>query len=68
MPQPSHDQPPVRIAAVLPKDKIIYCHCLMGGRCLEAAAILGPLGYDVRPLKQGYPQLIQAGFPAAVGN
>jgi hypothetical protein len=40
----------------------------MGGRCLEAAAILGALGYDVRPLKQGYPQLIQAGFPAAVGN
>ena len=34
----------------------------------EAAAILAPLGYDVRPLKQGYPQLIQAGFPAAVGN
>jgi rhodanese-related sulfurtransferase len=59
---------PARLAALLPKDKIIYCHCLMGGRCLEAAAILGPLGYDVRPLKQGYPQLIQAGFPAAVGN
>ena len=59
---------PARLAQVLPKDKIIYCHCLAGGRCLEAAAILGPLGYDVRPLKQGYPQLIQAGFPAAVGN
>jgi rhodanese-related sulfurtransferase len=59
---------PARLAQVLPKDKIIYCHCLAGGRCLEAAAILGPLGYDVRPLKPGYPQLIQAGFPAAVGN
>ena len=59
---------PARLAQVLPKDKIIYCHCLAGGRCLEAAAILAPLGYDVRPLKQGYPQLIQAGFPAAVGN
>ena len=59
---------PARLAQVLPKDKIIYCHCLAGGRCLEAAAILEPLGYDVRPLKQGYPQLIQAGFPAAVGN
>jgi len=59
---------PARLAQLLPKDKIIYCHCLAGGRCLEAAAILGPLGYDVRPLKQGYPQLIQAGFPAAVGN
>jgi rhodanese-related sulfurtransferase len=59
---------PARLARLLPKDKIIYCHCLMGGRCLEAATILGPLGYDVRPLKPGYPQLIQAGFPAAVGN
>ncbi len=59
---------PARLAQLLPKDKIIYCHCLMGGRCLEAAAILGPLGYDVRPLKPGYPQLIQAGFPAAVGR
>jgi rhodanese-related sulfurtransferase len=59
---------PARLAQLLPKDKIIYCHCLAGGRCLEAAAILGPLGYDVRPLKPGYPQLIQAGFPATVGN
>lgn len=59
---------PARLAQLLPKDKIIYCHCLMGGRCLEAAAILEPLGYDVRPLKPGYPQLIQAGFPAAVGR
>ena len=59
---------PARLGQVLPKDKIIYCHCLMGGRCLAAAAILAPLGYDVRPLKPGYPQLIQAGFPAAVGK
>ena len=59
---------PARLAALLPKDKIIYCHCLAGGRCLEAAAILAPLGYDVRPLKPGYPQLIQAGFPSAVGK
>ena len=59
---------PEAIASVLPKNKIIYCHCLAGGRCLEAAAILEPLGYDVRPLKQGYPALVQAGFPAVVGQ
>jgi hypothetical protein len=52
---------------VLPKDKIIYCHCLAGGRCLQAA-ILEPLGYDVRPLAPGYPQLVQAGVPTAVGR
>jgi rhodanese-related sulfurtransferase len=56
------------IAKVLPKDKIIYCHCLAGGRCQQAAAILKPLGYDVRALKPGYPQLIEAGFPGAVGQ
>jgi rhodanese-related sulfurtransferase len=59
---------PAQLAQVLPKDKIIYCHCLVGGRCLAAADILTRLGYDVRPLKPGYTQLIQAGFPAAVGN
>ncbi len=56
------------LARILPQDKIIYCHCLMGGRCVEAAAILAPLGFDVRPLKPGYPQLVKAGFPTAVGR
>jgi rhodanese-related sulfurtransferase len=59
---------PQELAKVLPKDKVIYCYCLAGGRCLEAAAILKPLGYDVRPLKPGYPQLVKAGFPTAVGR
>lgn len=59
---------PTDLARILPKDKIIYCHCLVGGRCLQAAAILEPLGYDVRPLKPGYPALRQAGFPAVVGQ
>jgi phage shock protein E len=59
---------PEELARTLPKDKIIYCHCLAGGRCLEAASILAPLGYDVRPLKPGYPDLVKAGFPAVVGK
>jgi rhodanese-related sulfurtransferase len=59
---------PQDLARMLPKDKIIYCHCLMGGRCVEAAEILRPLGYDVRPLKPGYPTLVKAGFPAVVGR
>ena len=59
---------PQELARILPRDKIIYCHCLVGGRCMEAAAILAPLGYDVRPLKSGYPQLLKAGFPAVVGR
>ena len=59
---------PQELAVTLPKDKIIYCYCLAGGRCEEAAAILKPLGYDVRALKPGYPQLVKAGFPAASGK
>ena len=59
---------PEELAKILPKDKVIYCHCLAGGRCVEAAAILKPLGYDVRALKPGYPQLVKAGFPAVVGK
>jgi rhodanese-related sulfurtransferase len=59
---------PDAIANLLPKTKIIYVHCLAGGRCLEAADILAPLGYDVRPLKPGYKALVSAGFPAVVGQ
>ena len=59
---------PQELAKILPKDKIIYCYCLAGGRCAEAAAMLKPLGYDVRAIKPGYPQLVKAGFPAAVGK
>ena len=59
---------PESLTNLLPKNKIIYVHCLSGGRCLEAADILAPLGYDVRPLKPGYQALVAAGFPAVVGQ
>ncbi len=49
----------------LPKDQPIYLHCRSGKRVLSAAEILVPLGYDVRPLKSGYDDLLQAGFPKA---
>lgn len=53
------------VAETLPKDKVIYCHCKAGGRALTAGDILKDLGYDVRPLKAGYADLIEAGFPKA---
>lgn len=54
------------LAHVLPKDKVIYCHCASGVRCLRAADLLKKSGYDVRPLKAGYKELVQSGFaPAA---
>ena len=53
------------LTRTLPKDQIIYCHCAAGVRCLKAAAILKEQGYDVRPLKEGYKDLLKLGFPKA---
>jgi phage shock protein E len=50
---------------VLPKDKVIYCHCASGRRCLAAADILKKNGYDVRPLKSGFMALLKEGFAPA---
>lgn len=52
----------------LPKDKVIYTHCRSGRRSVTAAEILEKLGYDVRPLKPGFEDLIKAGFPKEVGE
>ena len=49
----------------VPKDKIVYTHCVMGVRALKAANILEKLGYNVRPLKAGYTDLVNAGFNKA---
>lgn len=45
--------------------KVIYCHCRAGGRALTAAEMLRKLGYDARPLKQGYDELLKGGLPKA---
>jgi rhodanese-related sulfurtransferase len=50
---------------LLPKDKIIYTHCRAGGRALMCGDILKKQGYDVRPLKPGFDDLLQAGFEKA---
>jgi rhodanese-related sulfurtransferase len=52
------------LARLVPKDAIIYCHCASGVRCVRAAKILRQFGYDVRPLKPGFADLVRAGFPA----
>jgi phage shock protein E len=49
----------------LDKKTIIYTHCRAGGRAATCAAILKKEGYDVRALKPGYADLIQAGFEKA---
>jgi rhodanese-related sulfurtransferase len=49
----------------LPKGKILYFHCKSGGRCRIAKDILKKEGLDIRPLKPGYTELIEAGFKKA---
>ncbi len=53
------------LAQQVPKDRIVYVHCKSGKRALESADILKKFGYDVRSLKPGYEDLLQAGFPKA---
>jgi rhodanese-related sulfurtransferase len=53
------------LAERLPADKVLYTHCVVGKRSLTAAGILEKLGYDVRSLKPGYQELLDAGFPKA---
>ncbi|MBA4031208.1 MAG: rhodanese-like domain-containing protein, partial [Planctomyces sp.] len=53
------------VEKVLPKNKVIYTHCAVGARSLGAAAILKDYGYDVRPLKEGYNDLLKSGFEKA---
>lgn len=53
------------LMSTLMKDKVIYLHCFSGGRCLEAADRLQKAGYEVRPLKPGYKDLLNAGFEKA---
>jgi len=54
-----------KVTKDLSKKKIVYCHCGAGVRALTAADILKKQGYDVRPLKAGYKDLLDAGFPKA---
>lgn len=50
---------------LLPKDKPVYCHCRSGGRVLVVSKILRAQGYDIRPLKSGYADLVESGFEPA---
>jgi len=49
----------------LSKKETIYCYCRSGKRVLIATDYLTKDGYDIRPLKQGYKDLLSAGFENA---
>ena len=53
------------LAKVAGEDSVIYLHCAAGRRSLEAAKQLTNSGRDLRPLKPGYQDLLNAGFPKA---
>ena len=53
------------LKAIIPAGSAVYLHCASGRRVLKAAGTLKKHGYDVRPLKQGYKVLLDAGFPKA---
>jgi phage shock protein E len=55
-------------AKAIPRDKPVYTHCVRGVRARKAASILKELGYDARPLDEGYVELKRAGFPDAAKN
>jgi phage shock protein E len=57
--------PDEELAKLMPQGKIVYAHCAAGVRCLEVADRLKKQGYEVRPLKAGYRDLLKAGFPKA---
>jgi rhodanese-related sulfurtransferase len=59
------DQLAEHAAEKLPANKVLYLHCRSGGRVIPAAGILKKVGYDVRPLKEGFDDLKDAGFPVA---
>jgi len=59
------EEAPKWITRKFSKDDLVYCHCRSGIRVLTATDILVAFGYDVRPLKAGYGQLMEAGFAKA---
>ncbi len=48
------------------KNKIVYCHCKMGGRAMLVGRLLCELGYDCRPLDHKYTALVDSGFDEEV--
>jgi len=49
----------------LPQGKIIYLHCAVGFRAKVAANLLEKYNAKVRPLPQGYDELLDSGFQKA---
>jgi phage shock protein E len=55
----------INVTKDLSKEEIIYCHCRSGKRVFIATHYLSRDGYDIRPLKAGYKDLLCEGFEEA---
>ncbi len=51
-----------QLTKAIDNNKILYYYCRSGRRTLIAALILKEMGYDARPLSEGYADLLKAGF------
>src|SRR5262249_41621256 len=60
-----NEQQAAEMLKSVPKDKIIYTHCRAGGRSLICGDIFKAAGFDVRPLKPGFEDMLKAGFEKA---
>jgi len=49
----------------LPKDRVLYVHCVVGKRALTVANALEKEGFKVQPMRPGYKEMIDAGFKKA---
>lgn len=57
--------PVEQLAKHAPESKIVNLHCAAGVRYLSAAKQLKNTQWDLRPLKEGYTELLQNGVPRA---
>jgi len=53
------------LSSRLPEDKVLYTYCAAGKRAVTAGKDLQNYGFEVRPLKAGYEELVEAGFEEA---
>lgn len=57
-----------KVAEILPaksEEKILYAYCVVGMRCKKAAKVLQEQGYNVRAVKPGIDEFVEAGFEKA---
>lgn len=48
--------------ARLDKSKPIYCHCMKGFRAKAFAEMVQEMGFDVRPMKQPFTEIVESGL------